>query len=380
MTKLFFKKKPILVYLDSSDISNLSNPESIKDANVLLARQKLTAWVKSGEIIIRYSLAHIMEALPISKEAAELGKLRLELIKLLCGDKVFLDPLTIFLNELNGKPLQSVINDSGCWFPALDEPWSEEADKPDESLSNRAERRKARAFVKKNNFIARDPEAKRITQQFPIKKSAVLDMFSGSGSRISIGKAIQSSTKDLDFLFRWYIANWNGSTEFTLAVRKAGEEFSGILAEGSKQVKKEYERLILQKNELVYVNEQLGVLAKTIAEQAPRGIVAALTEGSLSPSVEANFQTSPSITSFANVGAQIFLASVASTKNARKPRRSDFGDLIHVIYLPYVDVFSADGATSDYIRKAQVKTNAAIVTGLHTLITKIESTLSSTSS
>ena len=380
MTKLVLRTRPLLVYLDSSDISNLSNPESLKDNDVLLARQKLLAWIKSGDIVVRYSLAHIMEALPISKEAAELGKLRIELIKLLCGDKVFLDPITIFLNELNGTPLESVLNDSGCWFPAMDELWSEETDKPGDPPKNRSERRRAKSLAKKNYFIASNPEAVKFVQEFPIKKSAVLDMIFGSGSQNPIGKAIQSSTKDLDFLFKWYMSNWDGSTAFTLATRKAGEEFSGILAEGSKQVKEEYEKLVQEKNELAYINEQLGTLARKIAEQAPREIVAALTEGSLPPTVEANFETLPSVTSFSNVGAQIFLASVASTKNARKPRRSDFGDLIHVIYLPYVDVFSADGATSDYIRKANVKTNAAIVTGLPALITKIQSVLSSSNS
>ncbi|MBI6896483.1 hypothetical protein JET64_06655 [Pseudomonas putida] len=374
MTPSAHTAKPLLVYLDSSDISILSNPESLKKPDLLQAREKLEKLVSAGSITIRYSLAHIMEALPLAKESAELGKLRLELIKKLCGNKVFLDPITIIHRELTREPLESVINDDGLWFPSMDKIWRTEVDELDEPPKNRADRRAARYQIKKG-FASKDPNALELTNQFPIKKSATLDMFSKYGAGSSFGTALQQSTKDLDFLFRWHMKNWSTSTKFSLAVREAGEGLKKIISDGSKQVRQQYEHLILEKANQIYISEKLGVLAKEIADQAPRDFITSLAEDLAPPASEPDIEKSPSTTAFAKVGAQIFLASLAATKNSRKPRHSDLGDLIHAVYLPYVDIFSADGATSDYIRKAQVNSNAMIVTGIPALISKIESVL-----
>lgn len=78
---------PIRVYLDSSDFSNFSRPTEKNAASIQTLRSKLLNWVENGDIEIRYSMAHIMEAVPVDLDTAELGRLRLNCIKELCGKK-----------------------------------------------------------------------------------------------------------------------------------------------------------------------------------------------------------------------------------------------------------------------------------------------------
>ncbi len=66
------------------------------------------------------------------------------------------------------------------------------------------------------------------------------------------------------------------------------------------------------------------------------------------------------------------MTSVVAVKNTRKPRASDFGDLVHSMYLPYVDIFRADGATASALQSANIGTTAKIVTSLDKLVEEVE--------
>ena len=120
--------------------------------------------------------------------------------------------------------------------------------------------------------------------------------------------------------------------------------------------------------------KRLTAYAKKLAEDMSQEIVDALSKEHVSPAsiVSASLESTPSIYVFSKLLTQIFLTSVVAVKNTRKARDSDLGDLVHSMYLPYVDIFRADGATASALHNAQIGTTAKIVTSLEDLVTEVE--------
>ncbi|NWA42538.1 hypothetical protein HX871_26395 [Pseudomonas reactans] len=366
------------VYLDSSDFSNLSRAQG-KDGHAMSQiKSKLLHWVNSGKIEIRYSMAHIMEAVPVDIASAEFGQLRLSCIKQLCGTKVFMDPISLIINELSGTVTSGVLNDRGHWLPNLAELWKDDTsnDQSTEPPKNRQQRRADKAKTKKalatDNTLVRD-----ITREFPIKQSKTLEMLSAQDFTSALAIAMQDSVNDLDFLSNWYVKNWNTSTQFSTSLRTAGKGLNHLLTESSAELKTLHDELVATGASASEVNKRLTALAKQLADKAPQDFIDALSEGHIPANslVTASPEGSPSMYVASKFIAQMFLSSVVSTKNTRKARDSDLGDLIHTLYIPYVDFFRADLATANALKNAQIKCKAKVVTSLEDLISNIESAL-----
>ena len=56
----------------------------------------------------------------------------------------------------------------------------------------------------------------------------------------------------------------------------------------------------------------------------------------------------------------------------RNPRRSDAGDLFHLVHLPYCDLFRADANTAETAKPLGLKWNTVIVPKLQDLPGQIE--------
>ncbi|MNJ29815.1 hypothetical protein D3C77_243970 [compost metagenome] len=367
---------PIRVYLDSSDFSNLSRPGQSNATPIRKIRSKLINWVRQGEIEIRYSMAHIMEAVPVDLETAELGRLRLNCIKELCGKKVFTDPITLVVQELSESRDLPLMSDRGHWFPNAETLCGVEDDVVPELPAGRYQLRRDRFFYKKY-------EAKLSLQDFldenPIKKNYAIEMLATGMTRYSMAKAINNSVSDLDFLCRWYIRNWNRSTEYSKSVRASGAELSALLKTSNAEVKALHMELVNKGVQSSELQKRMAVHAKEIAEKVSQEMIEALSEGRVSPNsaISPSLESTPSMYVFSKLLAQIFLSSVIAVKNTRKARDSDLGDMLHSMYLPYVDIFRADGATESGLRNARIGAKAKIVTSLDDLVAEVEAIIAS---
>ncbi|MBK5397474.1 hypothetical protein JFU47_12280 [Pseudomonas sp. TH39(2020)] len=369
---------PIRVYLDSSDFSNFSRPTEKNAASIQTLRSKLLNWVENGDIEIRYSMAHIMEAVPVDLDTAELGRLRLNCIKELCGKKVFADPITLVTQELSGSNNVPLVNDDGHWFPSAGELWGDEVDVPPEPLKNRQQRRFEKSTLKKS-AVKMGGELQELLQEYPIKKSNALVMFSKQRSGEAVANALQNSVNDLDFLCDWYINNWSRSTEYSKAVRGAGKELSNLLTTSANEIKDLHLELVNGGTSSSEAQKRLMIHARELADKASQEMIDSLSKGQVSPEpkVMANLESTPSMYVFSKLLAQIFLSSVVAVKNTRKARDSDFGDLVHSMYIPYVDIFRADLATASALQNAQLGSKTKIVTSLDELVVELESMVAS---
>ena len=363
---------PIRVYLDSSDFSNLSRPAGENTNLMRNTRSKLINWVKKGDIEIRYSMAHIMEAVPVDLKTAELGRRRLDCIKKLCGKKVFTDPITLVIQELSKSHDVPLTSDKGHWFPGMIKLWDETVDLTPEPLDNRNQRRLLRSAIKSDAQF--NNELQVLLDNYPIAKKYAAALFRKQRPGDSVASAIQNSVSDLDFLCGWYIEHWNQSTPYSTAIRKQGKEFSGMLSAAASEIKALHLELESEGVRSSEAQKRLTAYAKKLAEDMSQEIVDALSKEHVSPAsiVSASLESTPSIYVFSKLLTQIFLTSVVAVKNTRKARDSDLGDLVHSMYLPYVDIFRADGATASALHNAQIGTTAKIVTSLEDLVTEVE--------
>ncbi|UMZ10223.1 hypothetical protein I9018_22375 [Pseudomonas sp. MPFS] len=373
---------PIRVYLDSSDFSNLSCPSKKNTNSAQAFRAKLREWVEHGDIEIRYSMAHIMEAVPMDPDTIEQGRLRLDCIRELCREKVFVDPISLVTQELSGNHNISLVNDNGHWFPGMAALWTDEiveeivdesdpaADFPKNRLQRRIEKSKARKIAAKMKG-----ELQEFIKEYPIKKASAISMFSRQRSGQAVAIALQSSVSDLNFLCDWYIENWNRSTEYSKAVRGAGKELSSLLTSASNEIKALHQDLVSRGTSSSEAQKQLMAHAKEIAGKAPQQMINSLSNGRLSAELMAvaSLKTTPSMYVFSALLAQIFLSSVVAVRNTRKARSSDLGDLVHSMYIPYVDVFRADLATASALHNAKLDVETKIVTSLEQLMVELES-------
>ncbi|MNP67641.1 hypothetical protein D3C76_1634960 [compost metagenome] len=61
-------------------------------------------------------------------------------------------------------------------------------------------------------------------------------------------------------------------------------------------------------------------------------------------------------------------SSVIPRQRPRIPKASDLGDVMHALYLPYVDFFRADAATAHIINSQDFGFRAVVVTSLEKLV------------
>jgi hypothetical protein len=70
--------------------------------------------------------------------------------------------------------------------------------------------------------------------------------------------------------------------------------------------------------------------------------------------------------------AAVAKASAFTLKGARVPKRSDLGDILHCLYIPFVDVFRADGFMANAIRSANVPTVKKVSASLFDVVRDIQ--------
>lgn len=319
-----------------------------------------------------------MEAVPVDLETAALGRLRLDCIKELCGQKTYVDPVTLVTQELSGSSDVPLTNDLGHWFPGVGSPWGDDEVMPSEPPKNRHQRRVDEKKMKIAAAKATN-QIQEMLQEFPIKKSRALVLFASPQSGESVATALQNSVNDLDFLCDWYIKNWSRSTEYSKAVRSTGQGLRNLLAVASEDVKAQHLQLVNQGISASGAQKSMMAYAKKLAVEASQDMINSLSkeENREATPITASLKSTPSMYVFLELLAQIFLSSVVAVKNTRKARDSDLIDMVHAMYLPYVDIFRADLATASALKAAHLGVKTKIATSLDDLVSEVETMIAS---
>ncbi|WP_415755533.1 hypothetical protein [Pseudomonas leptonychotis] len=364
---------PLSIYLDSSDFSYLSNPVGDQEKKLAI-KNKIKGWVDAGKVEIRYSMTHIMEALPTQERAMNLARQRLSCIQELCGKKVLLDQITVISDELSPQKKQSVLNDDGCWFPLL--AFLDGSFDQDEKAAtlNRKERRLLAAELRKSKGdldLAREQE--KLIEKFPVTRSGASKILRNPNNSVVLQNVMIESLSDLPNLFSWHEEHWQMQTEFSNILRESGIGIRDIFIDAARKLKDYYqEQQVLGEPDKV-VDQKTKSFLENLKSDALRDLVESLSDERAPPlePVAIGKETTPMLLILSSLMMHHVQSSVIPRQRLRVPKSSDFGDVMHALYLPYVDFFRADAATAHAIISQRFGFDAQIVTSLDELIHEV---------
>lgn len=390
---------PLKICLDSADYSFLSDPHKADIAAAPL--HKLLGWINEGKVIAYFGLSHVIESAPIHKTSDQLclSAARFRIIQKICGPNCFLDIFSLLKAELckeEAAGYPEILRSDGHWFPPIGDIELPNAkgvfeSKLSEAPLNRHQRRtaKAKLFKKGNRLSDSIQNGIResfgnidIRSQFPLTDEA-FSVFSeylcGNTTAIQVRDALKGSLSDLNCFAKWYITHWNDVSPTSRWLRESGTKTQENLIKMHKtllDVRDVTTVLDAQRFNSLLQNELKKMSQQLITETANSIRQAFATSAVDSPKTLPTWDNTPSYLTLISVFASLLQLTALAINQPRKPKQSDFGDVIHTLYLPHVDLFRADGFASEAIKNTKLPWETKICSSLDQLIFEIEKKLS----
>lgn len=397
------RARPLQVYLDSSDFSNLSNPNK-RDPNLQQIDNALICYQKSGLIEVRFSYAHIMEAAPTEADYLNSAAKRLSYIKKICGPKCMVSPIDLIRMELinitststSGK-IDAYKNDSH-WFPDLPDKLFE-IDTPESlileeiqsmNLGRQASRKAKKQYLRSSGGLtekarklldaASDGFVNEVTEKYPINDYAANVLYkyiTGKGNRESALRAFTSSIADLDSFGLWYEKQWDQVNPLFCFLREIGSGLTSKMINASQTLADINDNLADSGYSKDKINSENKKNFELILSKSYRNMCINLSQKFNDDLNGQDFFTINHDRTGIYCVSQVMMRILWSICfSSRKPLESDLGDLMHILYLPYVDIFRADTFTASKIKDSKLNFDVTVVDKLAGLIDSIESKLS----
>lgn len=359
--------KPTIIYLDSSDYSTLTRPKLEPAQSQQLAALK--ALKARKDVIFVYSGAHIAEMSPVEEQYAGAGVARTALMVELCGRTTMISYDRLMKAELMRLVLRDpdpvdVLDTNGGWFPDMGSLMSplDELDIPgmmQEEMDKHQMNRKARRILQKSmskqggfssNFeknTGQELDFTELLKKVPMRKrdAAVLKRYVlGTATRAQADQAFLESLRDPTFMSQWFIHNHSQLGAVVEWVRKPAQQ----LLASCQQTLDDLNDQLTQLSKSERVEALKGVKGERWAKLKKQGMLDMVNRllGYFLPHAAKCEDASlierycPGLFVCINAFYTSFHKSLG--ENGRAPMASDFVDLIHALYIPYVSYFRAD--------------------------------------
>lgn len=381
----------LTVYLDSSDFSAFSEPlPSPATKNV---REELEELQKSGAIRLVFSNVHVAEAAPTTREALALGQARLRAIHDLCWPHSVMASSDLLNDEAaslyGAHSMGQVHRCTGDWLPRdlhgegiaspleLIQEVLDDAPSPDAKERARRQlltssggltikgRRKVLQQVPK--LIA---EMRRTLPVTPAVEHAIWQHFRSGMVDSQVIRELWAQFRDLRAYAAWLEQDWEGAGRLNLWLRQSGAR----VREGWERVSREIAQRAEASAALGMSTQEFRATGRTVMAQwkqtAPGKMAQALLGRSDAPTVfepDEMRRRAPGLAAIASLQLDMAWATVAPGVQPRSPKQSDFADITHVLYLPYVDLFRADRFVAHTIRESSPDLASRVVEKLTAL-------------
>jgi hypothetical protein len=397
------KRRPLQIYLDSSDYSLLSDSNK-RTAQLSEIERRLIEYRDRGVIEIRFSYAHIAEVAPISVQHLQFAKARFACIARLCQQRVLIAPSSLIEDEIrhicNGtraSPELSPYRDDGNWTPNLSEddfdfqtPAAAIKRELEIASLGRAARRKLERQYFTPTGALRPAALLHLKQTLPATLAEIREKYplsptaleaakrycTGYGTSAEIGAALMQSFSDLTTLADWFEQHWEKVTPVTTWLRVSGENLKDSLLSVVSQI----ERMYADAQGSLLTAEQITMIGNRTFEEMHSQLFANIINrianhiGVKPPNVlpQESWRVAPGLFTAVEAMVAVGKASALAPMNPRVPKRSDVGDVLHCLYIPFVDIFRADAFMANAIRSASIPTVSRICSNLLNLIHDIE--------
>jgi hypothetical protein len=382
-------RTPLQVYLDSSDFSCLSSQTTIAPEYAEVERF-LVRLQQENRIELRFSQAHVAEVSPVRQADLNLAARRLSCIKRLCGAKCLMPPSALLEAEVRTATASSpsrydVYRNDGDWTPFQEDDFdfpspgemirdqlkkqvTAHADRQriERQLFDKKGRMKPAAYALLNH--SNDAALSEFSSKFPLSPAAtqtLLLYLRGIGTRKAAFAEIQASFADLDVFAQWYEKNWDATFETSSWLRNIGNELRNSFEATSIEISRSYDTAISngclpqdfwemgRSMFQTLLSGMLHKIAKQIAEEVDLEI-------SPENSLQLN-EKMPGLFAASTIGLHIARRVAMVPGMRRKARSSDFGDIYHSLYLPYVDIFRCDAFVGSVVFEAKLPFSTRVV-------------------
>jgi hypothetical protein len=376
------------IYLDSNDFSDLSAPEDrLKpdDASVLTALRKAR---RDGSATILLSPPLLSEAVHASETSKEHALRRASLMRDLCGKDSLLYPTDVckleFDRALSGKPppsLSDIVSGEDKWFgtrydlQSLHDTRKAAQQKLHEHL-NKLPRDKRRKLKSQLNFfkassrpllaqLMKEGQIDNDKNEFPfnmINQNQYVDWLLGGKTDFDLHKQLREMLSDPYLLFKHLVDEAGLRDQLYSMTRGGGQGLVNSLdAVGNNLIK--LSELAVQARQNIKPRDLAdelffnSILTEVIAPLSDRRL-----EGYSNAQILELLDQCPSASILAHVLREYTHTFVQANfarfeHGGRTPtsaKRSDFGDLMHIFYAPYVDIFRCDARFGEHLKSHKV--------------------------
>jgi hypothetical protein len=400
---------PLQIYLDSSDYSNLSSDQYSAEL------ESLKSLVDKKAIEVRYSNVTIAELIHTEKEHQHYAIGRAKVLRTLCGKKCLIyNDILLFhdcLVALAGKDSRIefpnyAYNDRSHWYPPkagsfqnfkaelakdVTERIRTEINRHPDPTERKSLRKKLKRFIRNGNFTSEGLAFTKGMDAAVIEKFAFLDKTKPAEMlrKHLVGKI---SYRELQDYLLENGADPANLAEFTIDqvedglskfqwLRKGGVSFidyaKQLVSLADKIEKSDKEcgihrsrKEIADEYGLDFSNLRQKMLKDCWSNYKHDFCKRNITHSNFMRLCEsAELGTFPSL----DILVEIMPAYTEQliTKNRTKLLSSDFGDIAHAMYLPYVDVFRADRAMTHLFRSVGDKYQTKVIRTLKELVSEL---------
>lgn len=395
-------KRPIQVYLDSNDYSDLSKAMNDPRHPYVKIFEGLCSYVDRGKIEIRFSPIHIIEMAHIDARSKDAALVRARCLKRLTDGKCFRywDEAIAFecRDFIDGMmSFESVTNDNAVWHPdisivarSMKQTFADEAKKCiADSGSNRHQRRmlerqyfpNGQLSRKSVNFLKasqRELLMKKMSQDFPVgermwREDMMLKYVVGEVSAAEIVYEMGVVLRDVETFIGWTHETRGRKLHWLSWLRDFGRELNAKV----ETLREDYDRSIRPYMEPDQAKSKMRQVLENRMPEMREGRLSRVREGALELETPIDITdgklkkilASP-LGSIPLLDSHLFFFCEYFSRNVRMDRKtepSDAADLHHMAYMPYCDFFRADTDAADFLKQYAKLMNVTVVPRLREL-------------
>ncbi|MDR6841330.1 hypothetical protein [Pseudoxanthomonas sacheonensis] len=389
--------RKLLVYLDSSDYSVLSDPKRMS-AEVESVLARLEQFKKEGRVSFVYSGAAICEMAPQEATHATYAEDRANLLSKLCDRNALVSFDRLIAGEAAqvgaSEPLPFIpLSEDGDWFPEMKglispvdlvQVFRQKMTSLKAGL-NRKQRRAAESSTFRRGSLrgsARDSLSDSKNQRgfdellaaYPMRPGAARILWNhvaGTATKKQAEDAFLESLRDPKWMMSWFHNHHDTLSPVVTWLRGPSVKAAGVVREAATKL-----RAIRKGGD----SEEQARLIKEWRPELIESVWSAIVERSAgsdqTPGIAAIEERSAGLNVMLNAYYTVF-ADAALTE--REPKDSDFADMMHAAYSPYVDIFRADRYMAPHVQRIVTRYGTKVVSRLTELPRSIETALRSSS-
>ena len=362
-----------VIYLDTQDYSKFAEARLGRGHIELLdVLNELLSFKNRGSIIFAYSFPLLSELLQFSENDRELIMQKAKIVEELCDNNAFYHPNVVVIKEVRQAAQSTadhcLVSDSNRWFPTAKSMFKGlekiAENKLDEELKkrkitlNRARRRKAKKILRPQviSKFARE-YASTLAKDYPLSEKFFAQHLADALSRKipypELDRLFYAEAQKPSNFLHAYFTYYQEKAALPLAMRSFGEKIVSSL----QHMKVHVQTIVRARgvefalNEIKDFGSQLAETMIDVSKQETETV--GWNEKDFERTINNDLHKSTIFYSTFSKSVQTYLIhNLGIYPQAPRPKISDGGDLMHLVYLPHATLWRSDARFCETVSQA----------------------------